>query len=393
MGDQPELQSMSLLSCLMYIVANVVLMVMLWLYNRSRQRQVLLRREEMGTNMDSAFASSVSGTVRQQVLNTSIFSVLGLQSKRTFFSFEDHFTDYEDVAEACRRAGLEKCQLILGVDFSASNEWQGRKTFNGNCLHKVISGRKILNPYQKVISIMGRTLEAFDKDNFIPAFGFADKETSGEGVFPFTQDPRGCHGFGEVLEQYERVASTVTLGGPTNFAPVIHEAIKIVQQKKSYHILIIIADGQVTEYGPTASAIVEASDVPLSIVVVGVGDGPWDSVEHFDDFLPERAFDNFQFVNFHKVTAKRKNPDAVLALNVMMEVPDQYKTIKALGYLAKAEKDQMREEEERAQCIDSIEASQSFVRFQGEAAEEDSATVVSKRPLNKLPRARQEKVL
>jgi hypothetical protein len=31
----------------MYILANVVLMVMAWLYNRSRQRQVLLRREQV----------------------------------------------------------------------------------------------------------------------------------------------------------------------------------------------------------------------------------------------------------------------------------------------------------------------------------------------------------
>lgn len=91
-----------------------------------------------------------------------------------------------------------------------------------------------------------------------------------------------------------------------------------------FHILLIIADGQVTNERETADAIVEASNYPLSIVVIGVGDGPWDLMEKFDDELPTRKFDNLQFVNFAKVTTRSEQPDVDFATAALMEIPEQY---------------------------------------------------------------------
>lgn len=105
-------------------------------------------------------------------------------------------------------------------------------------------------------------LEPFDDDNLIPAFGFGDSSTGGDRCFPFTQG-RSCHGFVEVLKRYNEITPSLRLAGPTNFAPVIKETIQTVKREKGYHILVIIADGQVTNEEATRNAIVEASNYPI----------------------------------------------------------------------------------------------------------------------------------
>jgi len=136
----------------------------------------------------------------------------------------------------------------------------------------------------------------------------------------------------------------------------------------------------------TKDLIVEASSYPLSIIVVGVGDGallppatsnreraldldgcvyhtgPFALMETFDDGLPKRKFDNvrvpsqrptlihslahhgwmvravqFQFVNFNEVM-ESETPDVAFALRALMEIPEQFKSLVRLNVIKKRTK-------------------------------------------------------
>ena len=61
---------------------------------------------------------------------------------------------------------------ILKIKHITFFYWQiGSRSFNRKSLHHIGDG---LNPYEQAITIIGKTLAAFDEDNLIPCYGFGD---------------------------------------------------------------------------------------------------------------------------------------------------------------------------------------------------------------------------
>ncbi|MCL7045014.1 hypothetical protein MKW94_014225 [Papaver nudicaule] len=211
--------------------------------------------------------------------------------------------------------------MIIGIDFTKSNEWTGAKSFDNMSLHHIGDN---MNPYELAVTVIGGTLSQLNSqdNNLIPCFGFGDETTVDEDVFSFYSDGRSCNGIEEALERYRELVPQVHLAGPTSFAPIIGAAIDIVESSgRQYHVLLIVADGQVT------NILYMCSAYPLSIVVVGVGDGPWDMMYEFDDNIPHRAFDNFQFVSLTEILSQEISLEKMrseIALAALMEIPSQY---------------------------------------------------------------------
>eukprot|EP00388_Colpodella_angusta_P020123 GDKJ01050198.1.p1 GENE.GDKJ01050198.1~~GDKJ01050198.1.p1 ORF type:complete len:277 (-),score=58.64 GDKJ01050198.1:184-1014(-) len=258
-------------------------------------------------------------------------STLQTNKSERFYTIPDEYKSIEDIQKALRTRGLEASQLVIAVDCTQSNSWTGTRSFGGRNLHDIT----VVNMYQQAMDAIARTLAPFDSDQFIPVLGFGDRMTTDKSFFTFHDPNRPCHGFVEVLESYRQIIPSVILSGPTSFAPVIHEAIRRVAETREYTILLILTDGCVTARQATADAIVKASNYPLSIICIGLGDGPFDDMIAFDNELPARKFDNFQFVEYQKVVQSNPGGDTNLAFAVcaLQEIPEQYKICVKRGLL------------------------------------------------------------
>ena len=65
-----------------------------------------------------------------------------------------------------------------------------------------------------------------------------------------------------------------------------HENLEEYLKKKTtgahYFVLLIITDGAITDMEATKTALVQASQLPMSIIIVGVGNADFDAMEFLD---------------------------------------------------------------------------------------------------------------
>uniref|UniRef100_A0A2K6F502 Copine 7 n=1 Tax=Propithecus coquereli TaxID=379532 RepID=A0A2K6F502_PROCO len=223
------------------------------------------------------------------------------------------FLDY--IMGGCR------IHCTVAIDFTASNG----DPRNSCSLHYI-------NPYQpneylKALVSVGEICQDYDSDKRFSALGF------GARIPPKYEvgKPRGIQG---VVEAYQNCLPRVQLYGPTNVAPIISKVARMAAAEErtgeasQYYILLILTDGVVTDMADTREAIVRASHLPMSIIIVGVGNADFTDMQILDGDdgvlrspRGEPALrDIVQFVPFREL--KNASP-AALAKCVLAEVPKQ----------------------------------------------------------------------
>ncbi|KAH9363693.1 hypothetical protein HPB48_002028 [Haemaphysalis longicornis] len=163
--------------------------------------------------------------------------------------------------------------FTVAVDFTASN---GDPRDPGS-LHFLDASQP--NAYMMAIRAVGEVIQDYDYDKMFPALGFGarlppDGVVSHEFFLNGHPTDPYCAGIDGVLEAYRRTLRSVQLYGPTNFAPVINHVAKFARTYRdgtSYFVLLIITDGVISDMPQTQEAVVQASTLPMSIIIVGVG--------------------------------------------------------------------------------------------------------------------------
>ena len=230
--------------------------------------------------------------------------------------------------------GGMKLNFVVAVDFTASN----RPPDNPQSLHYMGNPDRP-SQYWQALNAVGRVLEGYIPDGYMTALGFGGilpgmgDTPSFDFALTGQPDPR-VRGVGGLLEAYETAIRNVRLAGPTNFEPLLRNAMSLCdtnpvsQRNQHFSVVLILTDGIITDLENTIEAIIDASyTTPMAIVIVGIGTQNFSVMERLDgdkhklksnNGQREAKHDIVQFVKY----APERGID-VFAAEVLQEIPER----------------------------------------------------------------------
>jgi len=232
------------------------------------------------------------------------------------------------------QSGLQ-VNFTVAIDFTGSN---GNPKSPQSLHYQDPSGRP--NQYVTAINSVGGIVQDYDSDKMFPSLGFGARVPPTGVVsheFFLTLDPARpfCAGVDGIVSAYYNSLNTVQLYGPTNFAPVINHVANFAAahqaEASNYFVLLILTDGIITDFDDTKRALVGASSLPMSVIIVGIGDEDFAAMDILDGDQHRLQYqgqvakrDIVQFVEMRKFVSREGGWNKeLLAKAVLAEIPGQ----------------------------------------------------------------------
>lgn len=202
------------------------------------------------------------------------------------------------------RGGLE-LRMNVAIDLTRSNLGQNNPASMHSMVHKEED-----TAYATAIRALGEVIMTYDSDGMYPVYGFGAKIPPSHSVCSncfaltgdfFNPEVEGVEG---ILKAYHRALSVCHLHGPTYLAEVIRLCANLARpyvQKESgdmrgtmpdmkYFVMLILTDGEIEDHEDVIHEIKQCRDLPLSIVIVGIGNKDFtflrELVKDIDEIIP-----------------------------------------------------------------------------------------------------------
>ena len=217
-------------------------------------------------------------------------------------------------------------KLNIGIDYTSTN-----RPPNDPLSYHYLEGE---NDYEQAIKACGIIIAYYDYNQLFPVYGYG-------AIIENQQIPNMCfnvnlknnpeiYTIDNVIKEYHNSFKHLILAGPSNFSPLINHVLINIKRENNplkYHILLILTDGIINDMFDTIDSLVEGSFLPLSVIIIGIGNNNFKDMEQLDgDQFPlinsrgvKRMRDHVHFVPFNKY---KYNPK-LLAEKVLEEIPRQ----------------------------------------------------------------------
>lgn len=144
------------------------------------------------------------------------------------------------------------------------------------------------NQYEKAIYMIGNVIEFYDSDRMFPVYGFGacrGNMSTTEHCFALNNNEANPEvpGVQGIMNLYHSKLLELRFSGPTLFAPILAKAASIAsvlqRQRDKYLVMLILTDGAIHDMEDSIRQIVHSAHLPLSILIVGVGNDDFTSME------------------------------------------------------------------------------------------------------------------
>ena len=194
---------------------------------------------------------------------------------------------------ATEKIGIDKyvnkgqINLEIAIDYTMSNENENTPSLH----HK---NREVQNDYEKAIRSCVNIIANYDSDQLFPVYGFGGippgkKEVSHCFNVNFSENDPNIKGIDNVIKFYKESLDKIKLYSPTKFEDVIRKVISNIKndlenrpEQNHYYILMILTDGIINDMDKTIDAIIEGSQLPFSIIIIGIGNADFTNMEILD---------------------------------------------------------------------------------------------------------------